>query len=133
MQTAELKLPAFYPVVRLTNLERFYTAYTALILNSCFNNRTLNDLLIQADPSLNTINTNLAGQNFRRIDIVFDLNTMRAGEVLHACSPLFKLPYQGISKSLMTRTLAMLLSARAIIDDVFNYTGLPALLEGERV
>lgn len=132
LRTVDLEVKAFYPIVKLTELERFYTASTAIILNSCFLNKTLVNTLINSDSSLGRTVLTLSGREFRNVDLVFDLSTGRAGPILHACSPLFKTKFHGYSEDFLLRTLSMLFSAAAVVDKKFYYVGLPAYIDADK-
>lgn len=125
LKTVDLKVKAFYPIVSLTVLEKFYATSASLIFNRCFENATLRRLLIESSPVYNTTILNFSGREYKPIDVVFNLREMRAGPILHACTPMFKLPFTGLSRQTLIRSLSLLFSPELIVDDIMYYNGLP--------
>lgn len=125
LQTSSLERRVLFPIPVISATERYYIAITSIILCSCFHSLTprAKHTIDGGQPPV-LVN----GRYFGKSDVVFDMNTNQAGETLHACSPLFKMAYEGMPPQEMTRSMAMLFDMSYLRGQVLYYNGPPSFI-----
>lgn len=125
LQTSPIERKVIHSITFISAAERYYIAVTSIILCSCFHN--VDNRIkyhLNRDVPPDTIN----GRDFYKSDLVFDFTTGRAGDLLHRCSPLFKMPFEGMPRDEMYRSIAMLFDMSYVADDKLYYNGPPKFI-----
>lgn len=122
LQAQPIRRRYIHPVTFISQTERYYTAVASMILNACFFSCP-QEIRIAIDGGYPLIR--YRGKAYTRSDVVFDFNTMQGGELLHRCSPLFKMPYEGIPESAMKTSIYALFDSEILVGNVLFYNGPP--------
>lgn len=112
----------FFPIVPMVKSERYISTLLSILINTCIGETI--DLPLNGYAHKD-IKYSSNGKVYSQRNLLFNLNTMRAGPILHRCHPVFKTKFSGVSADRIRDALATMFDVSVEMDGYIFYSGYP--------